>query len=109
VYVIEAVMRPSATTHYKRSIGYFEKEHYVPLKTRYWDELEVESKVLTAPHRSIKEFDGAWVATEATMTDLLEGTSSTMHIDRLDPNPPLDDLAFALSNLEMVPDLATAQ
>jgi len=102
-YVVEAVMKPSATTAYERSIGYLEKEHYVPLRTRYWDEFGVESKELTAPASSIDEFDGAWVATVAIMKDLLEGTSSTMHIDRLDPNPALDDLAFALSNLEHTP------
>lgn len=102
-YVVEAVMRPSATTHYSRSISYLEREHYVPLRTRYWDDLGVEAKELRSPRATVKEFDGAWVPTISTMTDLLEQTSSTMHIDRLDPNPVLDDLTFALGTLESTP------
>jgi Outer membrane lipoprotein-sorting protein len=102
-YVVEATMKPSATTHYTRSISYVEKEHYVPLRTRYWDDVGVESKLLVSPRADIKEFDGCWVPTTATMTDLLEGTTSTLRIERLDPNPPLDDVAFAVTQLEFMP------
>jgi len=102
-YVVEAVMRPSATTRYSRSISAVDKEHYVPLRTRYWDEFGVEAKELRAPFATVKEFDGAWVPTVSTMTDLLEETSSTMHIDDLVPNPPLGDLAFAIGTLEKSP------
>lgn len=102
-YVVEATMRPSASSIYSRSIVCMEKEHYVPLRARYWDDVGVEVKEMTSPHGKIREFDGAWVPTESTVTDLLEKTSSTVHIEHLEPNPPLDDEAFSISQLEFKP------
>lgn len=99
-YVVEAVMKPGAKSRYTKSIVYVEKEHYVPLRTRYWDDVGVEAKALTSPHRSVKNYDGVWVPTESTMTDLLEDTQSTLTIDTLDPNPPLTDTDFSTSVLE---------
>jgi len=105
-YVVEAVMRPTATTTYSRSISYLDKTHYVPLRTRYWDEFDVEAKELRSPFAAVKEFDGAWVPTVSTMRDLLEETKSTMRIEQLDPNPPIEDIAFALGVLEKTPESA---
>lgn len=102
-YVVEAHVKPSARTHYSRSMAHLEKEHYVPLKTRYWDEVGVAVKELTSRHDSIKVYNGAWVPTHSTMTDLLEDTESVLHIDVLDPNPDIDDRDFAVSSLMQHP------
>jgi hypothetical protein len=99
VYVVESTMLPSAKTSYTRSMQYLEQEHYVPLRTRYWDGAGVETKQLTSPHASIKEFAGVWVATETTALDLLEQTSSTLHIDEFDPDPEIDDSELSISRL----------
>jgi hypothetical protein len=99
VYVVEATMLDSSETAYSRSIQYLEKDHYVPLKTRYWDGAGVETKLLTSPRASIKEFVGVWVATEVTALDLLEKTSSTLHIDELDPDPEIDEAELSISRL----------
>jgi hypothetical protein len=99
VYVVEATMLDSSETNYSRSIQYLEKDHYVPLKTRYWDGAGVETKLLTSPRTSIKEFAGVWVATEVTALDLLEKTSSTLYIDELDPDPEIDDTELSISRL----------
>jgi hypothetical protein len=32
-YVVEAILRPTSTTQYSRSVSYLEKEHYVPRST----------------------------------------------------------------------------
>jgi hypothetical protein len=74
-----------------------EKEHYVPLRTRYWDDVGVEVKELRSPRASLKAYDGVWVPTESTMTDLLEDTKSTAHVDTVDPNPTLADSDFSRS------------
>ena len=66
-------MKPSTKSRYSKSVAAIEKVHYVPLRTRYWDEVGVEIKELTSPRKSLKAFDGVWVPTESTMTDLLEG------------------------------------
>ncbi len=100
-YVVEAVMKPAATSRYTRSIASLEQEHYVPLRTRYWDDAGVEAKELTSPHKAIKEFDGVWVPTESTVVDLLEDTRSTMYIETLEPNPKLAEREFALSELTL--------
>lgn len=99
-YVVEATMKPTSRSRYSRSIATIEKEHYVPLRTRYWDEVGVAVKELRAPRAALKEFDGVWVPTESTMTDLLEDTSSTVTLDKVDPNPSLDDAEFSTSALE---------
>ena len=103
VYVVESVMKPSSKSRYTRSVSYLEQEHYVPLRTRYWDEIGVESKLQVSPHSAVREFDGVWVATVSTMTDLLEDTDSTMYIDLLVPNAELGGDVFSLATLEARP------
>ena len=102
-YVVEAVMKPTATSRYTRAIVLLEKKHYVPLVARYWDDAGVEVKKLTSPHTSIREFDGAWVAVETTVTDLLERTHSKLEIETLIPNEEMDDRNFSISTLEFRP------
>lgn len=99
-YVVEATMLPASKSRYSKSLTVIEKEHYVPLRTRYWDEVGVEVKKLTSPRASLKAYDGVWVPTESTMTDLLEDTQSVVHIETVDPNPTLGENDFAPSALE---------
>jgi hypothetical protein len=99
VYVVEAQMRPGTDTGYDHVISYLEKEHYIALRTRYWDEAKIEVKEARAPYDKIKEFDGVWVATEVTMRDLKQGTSSTLIVERLDPNPNFNDRVFRVDRL----------
>jgi hypothetical protein len=102
-YVVEAVMKPESRSRYSKSIGVIEKDHYVPLRTRYWDEVGVEVKELRSPHTSLKAYDGVWVPTQSTMTDLLEDTHSTVTLESVDPNPTLSDSDFSTSALERRP------
>ena len=102
-YVVEAKMRDSSATGYSQSVSYFEPEHYVPLKVRYWDDADVEVKIITSPKSSIREFDGAWLPVESKVVNLLEETSSVMHVDELEPNPEIDDYDFSISSLEFRP------
>jgi hypothetical protein len=99
-YVVEAVMTSDSRSRYTRSVAAIDKAHYVPLRTRYWDEVGVASKELRSPRASLAAYDGVWVPNESTMTDLLEDTSSTVTIESLDPNSTLDDNEFSPSALE---------
>ena len=99
-YVVEAKMLKESRSKYSRSLTMIEKEHYVPLRTRYWDDVGVEVKELRSPRASLKVYDGVWVPTESTMTDLLEDTTSTVTIESVDPNPKLPDSDFSPSALE---------
>ena len=99
VYVVEANVKESIDIEYHRTITYIEKEHYVALRMRYWDEFGVEVKEMTAPHAKVRAFGETWVATESTMTDLRQRTSSSLYIDELDTDPDFDERVFSLSNL----------
>jgi hypothetical protein len=99
-YVVEATMRPTSRTTYRRSVTWLDHERYVPLRTRYWDDADVAVKELKAPRAAIKQFDGVWVPTESTMTDLLEDTHSTIYIDTLEPNPPVGADELTIGRLQ---------
>ena len=103
VYVVDAVMKPTARSSYFRSRSYLEQEHYVPLKARYWDDAGVEAKLLTSPHSSIEEFEGVWLARTVLMRNVLENTESTYYLETLEPNAELDDQDFSISTLGFRP------
>ncbi len=99
VYVVEANLKRSIDVEYHRTLSYLEKEHYVPLRTRYWDDFDVEAKELTAPHDRITNFGNVWVAAESTMHDLMQQTRSTLHVDQLDTDVVFGKQIFAVSRL----------
>ena len=99
VYVVEANLKREIDVEFHRTLTYMETEHYVPLRTRYWDDFGIEVKELTAPHAKIRSFDDTWVATESTMKDLLQKTDSTLYVESLDTNPKFARHTFAASRL----------
>ena len=54
---------------------------------------------MTAPADKIREFDGVWVATESTVRDLRQTTSSSLFIDELDPRPDFKRGVFSSDRL----------
>ncbi|MEE8559010.1 MAG: outer membrane lipoprotein-sorting protein [Myxococcota bacterium] len=101
VYVVETLVKPFVHSPYYRTLVYLEKEHYIPLRIRYWDRAKVEIKEMKSEASSIREFDGVWVATHSSMLNLLEGTSSTLLIEKLEPNPDIADQLFSVFRLEL--------
>jgi hypothetical protein len=99
VYVIEASIEETRETQYHRTVSYLEMQHYVPLRIRYWDDYGVEVKQLSAPAASIRAFGETWVATESTMNDLFQRTSSTLHVDHVDTDPDFHAQHFTISHL----------
>lgn len=99
VYVVETQFKDTTESDYHHIVMYLEKEHYVPLRVRYWDEFDVEVKEMKASQSSIRSFGDVWVATESTMTNLLEQTSSTLWIDQLDTEPDFESRHFSTSVL----------
>ena len=93
--MVEATPAESTESAYSRFLLYVEKEHYVPLRIRYWNRKEIEIKELRSPAESIREIDGIYVSIEATMRHLLEKSSTAMDLDLLIPNPELPDRLFA--------------
>ncbi len=101
VYVVEANVKPLVRAQHVKTISYLEKEHYVPLRARYWDRAGVEIKELTTDPDSIQEFDGIWLPKVSTMRNLQEGTSSTVIIEKLDANPEIAEHLFSVFRLSL--------
>jgi hypothetical protein len=100
VYVVEARIEETRDVEYHRTVSYLEKEHYVPLRVRYWDDYGVEVKEMTASAATIRAFGDAWVATESTMRDLLQRTTSTLLVDDMDLEPSFAPDLFSLARLD---------
>ena len=99
VYVVESIVKETRDVEYHRTLSYMEKDHYVPLRIRYWDAFGVEIKEMRARQSSLKAFGDVWIATESTMHDLLQETSSTLHVDSLKTEPNFSKKLFTLARL----------
>ena len=101
VYVVQAVIKPEVDSSYSRTIAYIEKTHYVPLRARYWDHADVEVKEMRARLDTIREFNGVWIATDSTMHNLKRKTSSTLLVEKLDPNIAISENLFSTFRLSL--------
>ena len=99
VYVVENLNRAEGPVEYRKTILYLEKEHYIPLRIRSWDDADVEVKVMVAPASKIAAFGEVWIATESTMKDLRQDTSSTLYVEEVDPEPKFKRGIFTSSRL----------
>ncbi len=100
VYVVEIVPKPFAASEYSRVRVYVEKQRFVPLRTRYWDDVGVEVKELRAVPSEIREFDGIWLPMKVTMRNLQLESFTTLVVTNFVPNPDLPIATFDLSRLE---------
>jgi hypothetical protein len=99
-YVVEARPVEEAKSQYERFLLYIEPEHFVPLRTRYWDLTGVEVKELLAPPETVREIEGVWVPLEAHMSHKLEGSYTSLRVVLLSPNPDLPKQMFTQRQLE---------
>lgn len=99
-YVVDAVPVESSASRYSRFRLYVETEHFVPLRTRYWDTAGVEVKELRSPADSVRELDGVWIPLEGTMRQLLDGTYTTIRVVSIAPNARLPERYFSQRQLQ---------
>jgi len=99
-FVVVAVPRPQANSEYSRFLFAVEKDRYVPLVIRYWNEAGVFFKELHAEHASIQRFDNAWIPTRSMMRNVLQESWSRLFVERLIPNPDFHDSVFSMRRLE---------
>jgi hypothetical protein len=99
VYVVEALIEDTREVEYHKTVNYLEKEHYVPLRIRYWDDYGLEVKVMTAPAEKIRDFGDAWVPTESTMLDLMQQTTSMLFVDEVELEPTFPRNMFGVLRL----------
>jgi hypothetical protein len=101
VYVVEVTMKPFVDSQYRTMRTWIEKQHYVPLRSVYRDENGVEIREMRAPRSGIREFEGTWVASDSTMFNLKEKTSTRVLVDKLDANVALADQHFSTLQLTL--------
>ncbi len=101
VYVIEVTAKPFVDSAYKTARTWLEKQHYVPLRTVYRDANGVDLREMRALPASVHDFAGTWIATESTMSNLKERTSTTILVDKLDANVALFDRHFSTLQLTL--------
>ncbi len=99
-FVVEATPKPEQNSEYSRFLLYVEKQHYVPIRTRYWSTAGVEVKELMSPPSSIQDFDGVFIPMRATMRNLTQDTYTVAEIEKLEANPELTKGTFDPRRLE---------
>ena len=103
VYVITVVPRPETESEYAKLVIYVEKEHFVPIRTLYWDNKRVLVKRLDARRDSIERrsarYSGeprdVWVAMRSRMQHLKLETFTELSIEELRADPKLRDRHFS--------------
>ena len=71
-----------------------EKEHFVPIRTLYWDKSGVQVKELVCDPASIKDFGGVFMPVTWTMKNLQQDTYTIATVEKVEPNPKLSDKTF---------------
>jgi len=95
VYVVEVTVKPTVRSSYKTMRVWIEKEHFVPLHAIYRDANGIDMREMRASATSLHDFNGTWIAKESTMSNLKEKTSTTIVVERLDPNIDLSERHFS--------------
>ncbi len=95
VYVVEVTLKPTVKSSYKTMRTWIEKEHFVPLHAVYRDSNGIDTREMRATAASLHDFNGTWIAKESTMSNLKEKTSTTIVVERLDPNIDLSERHFS--------------
>jgi hypothetical protein len=108
VFAVEVVPLPEKDSEYSKFIVYVEKEHYVTIRTHYWDTNDVKTKELNARIDSIVVYEGTerdgtpkqiWVPTESRITQLKTGSYTNLLVTRLELDRKLRDSDFSQRKL----------
>jgi hypothetical protein len=99
-YVIDATPTPEAESGYSKLRLYIEGEHFVPLKTRYWDQLGIEVKELKVDPTNVREIEGVWIPLVSRMRHLVDESFTQLNLTRITPNPDLPKKFFTVRQLE---------
>src|SRR5262245_13273684 len=98
-YVVEVVPRDPGSAGYSRSLVYIEKERFVPLRARHWNQAGVEAKELRTSAKAIRQLAGRWFPIRMLVRDLLEQTRTALSIDLIAANPKLPARYFSEKQL----------
>jgi hypothetical protein len=98
-YVVEVVPHDPEASGYARSLVYVEKQRFVPLRIRHWNQAGVEVKELRASARAVRQLAGRWFPIRMRVRDLIEDTRTSLQIDLVAANPELPSRYFSQKQL----------
>jgi hypothetical protein len=98
-FVVEVLPQDPREAGYARSLVYIEKERFVPLRVRYWNEAGVEAKELRASASAVRQLAGRHFPIRALVRDLIEGTQTALSLDLVAANPELPSRYFSQKQL----------
>ena len=98
-FVVDRIPNEDAGSQYSRLQVFMAKEHYVNLRTRYWDLDGSESKEYRAAAAAIEELEGVWLTKRARMRNLIEDSSTFLVVEEMIPNAKIKDSEFSERSL----------
>ncbi len=109
VYVVTIVPHDETESQYSKLLISVEKEHYVPIRTLYWDNKQVLIKRLEAEAGSLEGFENVdaredepeaiWIARRARMIQTRSGHFTSLDIQHFEANPSLRPRDFSQREL----------
>ena len=100
VFVIELYPKESTDSEYSKIEVMVDKERFVILRSRYWDQAEVEIKRFSAETAGVQQFEGVWVTMKSKMRNLLLESYTELIITEVVANPDFASDTFDLGRLE---------
>lgn len=103
VYVVTVIPHPETESEYAKLVISIEKDHYVPIRTLYWDNKRALIKQLDAeldslvPHQAREdgELKEVWVAMRSRMKQLKLETYTDLELEQFEADPSLRDRHFS--------------
>ena len=100
VFVLELYPKEITNSEYSKIEVKVDKERFVILRSRYWDQAEVEIKRFSAETAGVKRFKGVWVAMKSSMQNLLLESYTELIVTKVVANPDFPSNTFDLGRLE---------
>jgi hypothetical protein len=106
-YVVAVVPLEDTGSEYSKFVLSIEKEHFVPLQTDYWDNLQVHIKQLRTDPKSITLYEAeeddvvkqVWIPNRSRMRHLKLESQTVLEVVELDANPGLRKRDFSQREL----------
>jgi hypothetical protein len=103
VYVVTVVPHAETESEYTKLVIALEKEHFVPIRTHYWDNKRVLVKRLDADPGSITHHRArengqpkdVWIAEHSRMSQLKLDTYTELVVEQFEADPTLRDRHFS--------------
>ncbi len=99
-YVIDVFPKADSGSQYSRLRVFVHREHWIPIRTRYWDAAGIEVKEYRANPDEIETIRGIAVPRQSTMRSLLDQTRTERVITKLETEPDLRESMFSIRRLE---------